>query len=243
MMTYEYELRPQQAAYVFLYAFALKEVGFLRKPLLGTLFILIGVVIGIAITSVLHLTTGYSLFNVPANQPEPPAASDNTELIAFAYTVMEDIIGGDFVALSRAAHPSFGVVFSPYPTISLTADRCFQAEQIAGFASDTNVYVWGVNDGTGEPIEMTALDYFAEYVLNRDYMSASMLGINRIVKSGNALDNIADVFPDARFVDFHIPGDDKDSAEDCDWSSLRLGFEEYNGKLWLTLVLHSKWTT
>jgi hypothetical protein len=62
-----------------------------------------------------------------------------------------------------------------------------------------------------------------------------------IVMSGNSLENIKEVFPNARFVDFHIPGTDQESGG-LDWSSIRLGFEHDEGELKLTVILHSEWT-
>jgi len=202
---------------------------------------LIGVIFGIVISNVLYLTTDYVLFSKTKSQPAPAGETDNAKLTALAYTVLGHIDTGDYLALSRIAHPEFGVVFSPCATVSLTTNKCFQSEQIAAFGTDHTVYVWGVHEGAGEPIEMTPQNYFAEYYLAKGYTCASIIGVNRIVKSGNALENITEVFPDVSFVDFHIPGE-KGSAEDLNWKSLRLGFEEYDGKLWLTVILNSKWT-
>lgn len=206
------------------------------------LFILIGVIVGIMISSILYVMTGYSLFSRASTIQPSAVETSNAELTELAYTVLGYISHGDYHALSRITHPEFGVVFSPYATVELTRNKCFQADQIASFGSDNTVYVWGVQEGTGEPIEMTPVDYFTKYIFAKDYFSASVIGVNRIIKSGNALENITEVFPDVKFVDFHIPGGDKDSSEDFNWSSLRLGFEEYEGKLWLTLIMNSKWT-
>ena len=149
---------------------------------------------------------------------------------------------GDFAALSRFAHPDFGIVFSPHTTISLLTNRCFSAEQIAMFGTDTTVYVWGTHSCTGEPIDMTPVEYFAEYVYPMDYYAcASVIGVNRVVASGNALENTLDEFPNLLFVDFHIPGGERDAPDELDWSTLRLGFEEHDGRLWLTVILRSTW--
>jgi hypothetical protein len=177
---------------------------------------MIGVVIGIVISSVLYVTTGYSLFSRDTDQQPSAAGVSNAELTELAYTVLGYISDGNYPALSKAAHPEFGVVFSPYATVALSTNKCFQKDQIAAFGSDSTVYVWGVQEGTGEPIEMTAGDYITNYILAKDFRGASVIGINRIVKSGNALENITEVFPDVKFVDFHIPGGEKDSTEDFD---------------------------
>ncbi|NLA87952.1 MAG: hypothetical protein GX847_11880 [Clostridiales bacterium] len=65
--------------------------------------------------------------------------------------------------------------------------------------------------------------------------------MDKVIRSGNSLENIKEVFPNVRFVDFHLAGTDQESGG-LDWSSLRLGFEEFKGELRLTVILHSEWT-
>ena len=214
----------------------------LNKKSLLILFILVGVIIGVVISTVFYVTMGYLFFDRAHDESIPADQIENVELASFACTVLGYISDGDYSALSRAAHPEFGVVFSPYATVAMNTNKCFQADQIALFGSDQTVYVWGINENTGEPINLTASSYFSDYMLAGDYINASIIGVNRIVKSGNALENMLELFPNVKYVDFHIPGDEKDSNGDYGWSSLRLGFEEYEGKLRLTVVINSKWT-
>ena len=189
----------------------------------------------------LHNTADIKLFPPTVDPAAPSAATGNASLTALAFDVLGSIETRDYPALSRFAHPEYGVVFSPYATISLSANKCFKSEQIAAFGTDTAVYVWGVFDGIGEPIELTPADYFARFVYDKSFVKAPLLGVNYIVKTGNALENINDEFPGVQFVDFHCPGPD-DAPDGMGWSSLRLGFEEYDGRLRLTLILHSEWT-
>ncbi len=147
----------------------------------------------------------------------------------------------DYEGLSKMVHPEYGVVFSPYSNISLASDKCFTPSQVAAFGSDSASYVWGTYDGSGEPIEMTPADYFNTFVYNANYASAPVLGINYIVKYGNSLENVSDVFPDGLFVDFHFPAL-SDNLEGADWCTLRLVFEEYDGVLMLTAVIHCQMT-
>jgi len=204
--------------------------------------VIAGIVAGVLISSIIYATTGFSLFGRVRENPTSSADLSNAELAALAFGVLDNIKEGDFKALSQVAHPELGIVFSPCATITLATNKCFQAEQIALFGTDTNLYVWGVHTGSGEPIELTPVDYFAGFVFDRDYTSASVVGINYVVRSGNALENITDVLTDVQFVDFYIPGTEKDGGEEYDWSTLRLGFEEYDGSLWLTVILRSEWT-
>ena len=204
--------------------------------------ILCGVVAGIMISSALFLFTGSSIFGGARDEAPPSEDIENADLTALAYSVLKYIKDGDYAALSSEAHPEYGVVFSPCATVTLSTNRHFRPEQIASFGNDTSLYVWGVRSSSGEPIEMAPSDYFAEYVYDKDYSAASVIGVNRIVRSGNALENIMDVFQNVQFVDFHISVGEKDSADDLSWSSLRLGFEEYEGALRLVVIVHSAWS-
>lgn len=213
----------------------------LKKTVPRFALVLIGLIVGVASASLIFSTTGFSIFGDLRDKTPTAADISNAQLTSLAFEVLEHIRDGDFEAIARVAHPDFGVVFSPGATINLSTNKSFSAEQIALFGSDNNIYVWGVND-IGEPIELTPVDYFAEFVFSSDYLDASVIGINRIVRSGNALENISDKFPGIRFVDFHIPSEDRDTPDDLDWSSLRLGFEKLDDSLWLTVVVHSTWT-
>ena len=203
-------------------------------------FLVAGVAAGFLLSAVIHFTTGFTLFGKPDDISSLSAKASNGELIELGFQVIEAMQNGDFREISQIVHPKFGVVFSPYATINFNTNQCFFPEQVALFGSDRQLYVWGVYLGSGEPIELSVADYVSEFVLDRDYSLASVIGVNNIVRSGNALENITEVGSGVRFVDFHIPGSDKNGSDSASWSSLRLGFEEHDGSLWLTVILHSK---
>ena len=218
------------------------EAGILKKGFPLALWIISGLAVGFLISSALCALTGFCIFGRYREKPLSTEDADNAELSAFAYRVLDDIKAGDYSALSRIANPDLGILFSPQATVDKSTNKRFSAAEVAGFETDTNIYVWGVNGASGEPIEMTPSEYFDRYVFFKDYTSAPYIGVNRIIRSGNALENISDVFPDMQFVEFNIPGSEQDPTADFDWCSLRLGFEEYNGSLWLTAIIHSEWS-
>lgn len=202
--------------------------------------ILSGIIAGAIIVSVIYAFTGLTMFNAAQKTDVSADNLENADLTMLAYSVLRYIRDEDFLALSRTVHPEFGVVLSPQATINLSTDRRLSAQQVATLDTDTRVYVWGVRNGSGEPIMLTPSEYFAEFVPAAFYIDATVIGVNQIVRSGNALENITDVFPDVRFVDFHMPGEDP--LEEFGWSSLRLGFEEYNGEFRLITIAYSTWT-
>ena len=214
----------------------------LKKPVAYALFVILGLAVGVIVAGVVFAAFGNPLFEDMRPKPEEPSNTGNSELVAMAFSVAGSIRDGDYQTLSQVAHPELGVVFSPYATINFTTNKWFQAEHIAAFDTDTSSYVWGVYTGSGEPIELTVAEYFSLFVYDKDYVNATVIGVNKIVRTGNALENITDVFPDVRFVDFYVHRSENDDAEARGWSSLRLGFEEHGGSIWLTVILRSKWT-
>ena len=212
----------------------------IKKPFIPVVMIISGIILGAIVSSALFTLTGFSLFGETHRHTISADETKNADMTLLAYEILEHISENDFVALSKYVHPEFGLVLSPSATINLTTDRRFSAEQIANLDSDSSIYVWGTYNGSGKPIEMKPTEYFSEYVPAKGHMDASVIGINQIVRSGNALENITDVFPNVRYVDFHMPGADK--FAEYDWSSLRLGFEEFDGELMLVVITHSAWT-
>ena len=213
-----------------------------KKPLVSTMLILSGILVGALLWSAVSALTGFSLFGRNHKNAAPADEANNAALITLAYTVLEHIRDDDFHALSQVVHPESGVVFTPYTTVNLSTDRRLSADQIAVLNTDTNIYIWGVYNGSGEPIELTPAEYFMQFVPADSCLKASIIGVDQIVRSGNALENLTDELPGVKFVDFHIPASQGTSLEDYDWSSLKLGFEEYEGRLWLTAIVFSKWT-
>jgi hypothetical protein len=66
--------------------------------------------------------------------------------------------------------------------------------------------------------------------------------VDRRQAKGNSVDNAAQVYPDARIVEYHVPGRNPDYGG-MDWRSLRLVFEEGEGGRWLLVaVIHDEWT-
>lgn len=164
------------------------------------------------------------------------SANSESQLINLAFEVTSCLQKRDYAALSFYAHPEFGVVFSPFSTVSLTSDKCFTANEISRFRKDDTKYIWGVYSN-GKPIELTPVDYFEEFVYDAGYVLPDAIGVDYIVRSGNALENVTETFPDAHYVDLYING-----TNDTDWKTLRLVFEERDGKQYLTAIIHSAYT-
>ena len=199
-----------------------------------------GVIAGVLIFAAIHALTGFSVFTPSQRTIATSDEASSADMTMLAFNVLNYIVEEDFAALSRIVHPEHGVVMSPYATVNLNTNRRFSADQIATINTDSSIYIWGVVNGSGKPIELTPSEYIAEFVPAAKHLDATTIGINSIVRSGNALENMTDVFPNMKFVDFHIQCGEP--IEEFGWSSLRLGFEEYRGSLRLISIIYSTWT-
>lgn len=208
----------------------------LRKMIAGVLavIVIVGAVL-IVKTAGKPETSDYGLRTASASIAPLSSEATDEELTEYARGIIAAMANREYGVLSSVVHEDFGVIFSPYSTVSLTTDLCFTAQQIADFGSDDEKYIWGVYDVSGEPIEMTPAEYFDEFVFDADFTECENFGVDELLRTGNALENITEVFPNARFVDCYMPDGDN-------WNSLRLVFEEKDGKLWLTAIVHSEYT-
>ena len=203
--------------------------------------VLIAVIALSVVFAALSIITGRSPFNKGTSRGDVvPVKSDVTdeELISYARELINVIKKGDYRSVAEVVHPEYGVIFSPYATVNLSVDRCFTKDQVAEFAHDNKTYIWGVYDGSGEPIELTPEKYFARFVFDVDFSACETFGVDEVIRTGNSLENIDDIFPTARYVDCFMP--DPADPDGWDWRSLRFVFEEYDGTLFLTAIIHSE---
>ena len=168
-------------------------------------------------------------------------SSDNFPLLSSACAVVRAIQERDYDTLAAFVHPEEGVTFTPYSTVDRDSDLRFTAAQVRQFSTDQTVYTWGVSDGLGSLIELTPAEYFSTYVFNTDYTQAPEIGVDRILQSGNALENLTEAYPGCRFVEFHFPGLDPANAG-LDWCSLKLVFSPSDSCWQLVGIIHSQWT-
>ena len=173
--------------------------------------------------------------------PEPLNSKDNFPLLNTACAVVRALEEEDYATLAAFVHPDRGVTFTPYSTVDFEVDHRFTRDQIKALAGDKTVYTWGVVDGRGSLIELTMEQYFARYVFDADYTQAPQIGVDQILMSGNALENLTEAYPGCRFVDFCFPGLDP-AYEGMDWRSLKLVFAPGEVSWLLVGIVHGEWT-
>ena len=183
-----------------------------------------------------------------AKRPEGASSSNsqtdtpsNLSLLNISYYVLQALKHQDYSALSQVVHPLRGVTCTPLSTVSPGSDRVLTQEQVQNLTGDTAVYTWGTSDDQGTPVSMTIAQYFAQYVFDTDYTQAPLIGMDQVVISGNALENLDQVYPECRFVDFAVPGQAL-SNQGMDWRSLKLVFQPTDSGWYLVAMVHGQWT-
>ena len=172
----------------------------------------------------------------------PLDVADDQRLLERSEQALERLRDGDYSSLAALIHPIKGVTLTPFSTVAPDCDRRLTRAQVVALAEDEESYVWGVMDGSGAPIRATGAEYFARFVYNEDYAQAPEVAVDTVLLSGNALENVADAYPEGRFVDYTFPGLDPELGG-FDWCSLKLVFEPWENDWYLVGLVHGEWTT
>ncbi|BBI36249.1 hypothetical protein [Cohnella abietis] len=174
-------------------------------------------------------------------ETSPPGTNDSqVELKNTAREVIEALRERDLNSLNLWIDPEQGLRFSPYSPISTDSDLVFKADQLPTFKDQTKLK-WGTADGTGDPIELSFRDYYEKFVYNQDFIDAPSVSVNKVVGTGNSINNITTVYPNASYVEYHFPGFDK-KVEGMDWQSLILVFVPHEDEWKLVAIVHNQWT-
>lgn len=172
--------------------------------------------------------------------PKPPMHPD-TALLVLSENILAAMRDSNYNLLATYIHPTEGVRFTPYGFIDTTSDQRLSAAALLDLFATNKKINWGEFDGTGDPILLTAPAYFKRFVFNANYLLAPYKAINRIISTGNSLNNLQQVYPSGEFTEFHFKGFEP-KYEGQDWSSIRLVFKEENKKHWLIAIIHDQWT-
>ncbi len=137
-------------------------------------------------------------------------------------------------------HPDQCLRFTPYPTLT-DRDLTFCKDALIAAVDENRTYEWGAYDGTGDPIQLPFQEYHQRFIYDLDYFHADIVGYNMKISSGNAINNIFEIYPNAEFIEYHFPQTDSEYAG-LDWRSLTLVFIEIDQSWYLAALVHGEWT-
>ncbi|TVX97136.1 hypothetical protein [Cohnella terricola] len=175
-----------------------------------------------------------------AEAPSEQLSAKETQLKETAQEVVEYLRERDLNSLVPFIDPKLGLRFSPYSHVNKDTDLVFTPDTLPSF-KDATKQVWGTNDGSGDPIELSFRDYYEKFVYNKDFADAPNISVNKLLGKGNTEFNVTDAYPNASYVEYYFPGSDKDLGG-MDWQSLILVFDPEGDDWRLTGIMHGQWT-
>jgi len=176
----------------------------------------------------------------PPAPPTPTLTAQEQAVKGLADQAILALKKGDMQTLVGLIDPSRGVRFSPYAFVN-EEDRRYLPNPLKRAFADPQKYLWGHFDGSGLPIESTFKQYYERFVYDQDFANAPLVGVNQSFSQGNTVDNLADFYPQAAFVEYYFPGFDEKYAG-MDWEALRLVFQPINDQWRLVGIIHDQWT-
>ncbi len=162
------------------------------------------------------------------------------ELIKTGQYVLTVLRRYDYNLLVDLVHPNYCLRFSPYPYLDEN-NQSFCPQDLAESSNTTELYLWGRYDGSGDPINMSFQAYHQDFVYDADYFNAEMIGFDVAVSSGNAINNISDLYPDGVTIEYYFSGFDPQYGG-MDWRSLKLVFIKHSNNWYLAAIVHGEWT-
>lgn len=181
-----------------------------------------------------------SLSIVACNPTAPVVEVDRASPEQVANAILEAFADQDWETLATYVSDK-KVRFTPHTYVDMKNDNTLSQDEIANFAADGTMKTWGIQEGSGFPIDMTNMQYFERYVWDHDYRNADSVRWDTVQDYGSVIDNAPDVYPGSTIVEFHFDGFDPQYGG-MDWRSLRLVLlhdEDVNFSL--VGVIHDEW--
>ncbi len=179
---------------------------------------------------------------IPEVKVEQPVISLDSSLTLLTKEILLNLKNKDYESFAKHIHPEVGCVFSPYGFIDTENARLLTQDKFFKLLKSGEKVLWGSYDGSGDPINLTLKAYFDKFVYNADYLNAEKFAVNKMLGSGNSLNNLSRVFPDLNYTESYFSGFKKEYSG-MDWTTLRLVFLKSGSIYYLRAVVHDQWTT
>ncbi|HIF14993.1 MAG TPA: hypothetical protein EYQ86_06640 [Bacteroidetes bacterium] len=147
--------------------------------------------------------------------------------ILYALSSRDPLKLGMAAGLERNSHDK--ITFAPFAYIDTINNSPVSLDSLLRLNEKGDArHFWGIADGTGDSIILSAHMFFNKYVWETDYLNADIISIDTIMKQKFYMQSITSAFGNkARYVEFFVEG--TDDMGKLDWHGLRLVFAEHIG--------------
>lgn len=166
-----------------------------------------------------------------------PEVNDTVVLKTLTKEILTSIKNEEYESLAQYFHPDLGVRFSPYAFIDTVKNVQLSDKQYTDGIKSNTKFTWGYSDGSGDPIDLTIPEYFKKFVYTSDFLNADRMAVNKMIGSGNSLNNLEEIYPYALFTESYDPGE-----HEMAWKTVRLVFKKEGDKFYLISIVNDRWT-
>ena len=151
--------------------------------------------------------------------------------------------------LSSYVDEGQGLRFLPYPWDEIPVTVVMKPKEVQKIFTSRAKKRWGAYDGSGDPINLTPLQYFKQFIWNVDYTkipnreSLSLAEhLRRHYGNRGSNEDVLQAFPDGWAYTIFYPGVTGPEGGAMDWSWLTLILVP-KGEGWaLAGIVHNQWT-
>ncbi|MBE2199123.1 MAG: hypothetical protein IAE79_10965 [Anaerolinea sp.] len=165
----------------------------------------------------------------------PAQFCQDADVLALLADLRTAVSRADDAMLAQLIHPERGLRIRTHwwnPEVLING-----AARLALFTSGAS-YNWGTRDGSGEPY----VGPFAREILpllQKDLLNAAQTGCNNILSGATAgLVQLPEGYDALNFYSLYRPATDESGF---DWGSWVVGVERWNGRYYLSYLVHFRW--
>ena len=173
----------------------------------------------------------------PSASPSVSMSAEEASLLEAAGEVVRALRDRDLDRLAYWVDEERGVLFSPHRRLDPAASPTFFPGELPQFSEDSKIS-WGIQEGTGNAIELSFREYFETFVYDEDFAQAPTVSVNRPARPGDSPYNGQDIFPGSSYVEYYFPR--QESRGSAGWKSLILVFLPSDGEWRLVAVAHGE---
>lgn len=174
-----------------------------------------------------------------ATKVTPTEVSKDQALKELNEEIIQTLKDRNYRKFADFIHPEKGVSFSMYAFVNPKEDKNFSKSNFMKYQPTKTLFTWGTLDGSGDVYKATIDNYLTKWVYSKDF-ATGQVAFNEFLGKGNSLNNLKEIYPKADFTENYIKGSEANAG--MDWKSLRLVFEELQGKYYLIAVVNDQWT-
>jgi hypothetical protein len=150
----------------------------------------------------------------------------------------------DFKKLAALANSKNGIAFSSGCYLVNGEYAKLSGKQLLEYSKGKNKalkFIWGVNGGSGESINLNFNDFHKQYLSTPDFLGKNItVSYGDIQNVGSDPTNYLEKFPKSTAVMYYYPGTTKNG--NMDWKAMILVYQQEGKKIVLSAVLHGEFT-